>query len=404
MDFRTIIEIIGALASVFAILGGLFVANRYFHRIWRHSGKYMNEYTRHTFFYPLSFAAKILQKNVFEPLGESQFINYAAALSKDFYSNDVAQVKLKIGKNIKELDLPYKEIIDYIAHPDTRTVIKGGKIESRFDLGERYMALTQPNFDEFLRERPKTTNGPALRLKSLTATGDRTYECVLQRAGYHDQVRTNLTLDLPIGLGMSMRTEDLSASKQLRPLEESVLANTIGVSAIWVTPCRKGDKKSRHQVFLRPRRKQTGVYYDMLGTVSGVVEVPDDDTFTCETLEEYASSEIIREFYQETGYKQYLDSKSLPETVVQVVPLMFVRELIRGGKPQFFFLIVTPEISESQLTPFFKKSYNGTEEFRSAIDSRMFNYSLSPETQTNLIYALRYIQRNHHLDFIDLND
>lgn len=404
MDFRTIIEIIGALASVFAILGGLFVANRYFHRIWRHSGKYMNEYTRHTFFYPLSFAAKILQKNVFEPLGESQFINYAAALSKDFYSNDVAQVKLKIGKNIKQLDLPYKEIIDYIAHPDTRTVIKGGKIESRFDLGERYMALTQPNFDEFLRERPKTTNGPALRLKSLTSTGENAYECVLQRAGYHDQVRTNLTLDLPIGLGMSMRTEDLSASKQLRPLEESVLANTIGVSAIWVTPCRKGDKKSRHQVFLRPRRKQTGVYYDMLGTVSGVVEVPDNDTFACETLEEYASSEIIREFYQETGYKQYLDSKSLPETVVQVVPLMFVRELIRGGKPQFFFLIVTPEISESELTPFFNHSYNGTEEFRSNIDARMINYRLSPETQTNLIYALRYIQRFQHLDFVDLND
>ena len=94
----------------------------------------------------------------------------------------------------------------------------------------------------------------------------------------------------------------------------------------------------------------------------------------------------------------------MSESVVEVVPLMFVRELIRGGKPQFFFLIVTPEISESQLMPFFKKSYNGTEEFRSAIDSRMFNYSLSPETQTNLIYALRYIQRNHHLDFIDLND
>ena len=404
MDFRTIIEIIGALASIFAILGGLFVANRYFQRVWRHSGKYMNEYTRHTFFYPLSFAAKILQKNVFEPLGESQFINYAAALSKDFYSNDVAQVKLKIGKNIKELDLPYKEIIDYIAHPDARTMIKGGKIESRFDLGERYTALTQDNFDEFLKSRPNTTNGPALRMQSLTPNGDGTYCCVLQRAGYFDQVRTNLTIDMPISLGSSMRTEDLSPDKQLRPLQESILANTIGVSAIWVTPLRKGDRRSRHQVFLRPRRKQTGVYYDLLGTVSGVVEAPEGDVFPCNRLEEYAKSEILREFYQETGYNLYLDSRQMSESVVEVVPLMFVRELIRGGKPQFFFLIVTPEISESQLTPFFKKSYNGTEEFRSAIDSRMFNYSLSPETQTNLIYALRYIQRNHHLDFIDLND
>lgn len=404
MDYRSIIEIIGAVASLFAIFGGLYVAKRFVHHIWRRNGKFLNEYTRHSFFYPMAFAKHILRKNVFKPLGDSQFIDYSSALEKDYYSHDVATVRVKIGKSVSELQLPYKEIIDYIKHPDTVTEIAGGRIDSRFNLGERYTALTQDNFDEFLKSRPNTTNGPALRMQSLTPNGDGTYCCVLQRAGYFDQVRTNLTIDMPISLGSSMRTEDLSPDKQLRPLQESILANTIGVSAIWVTPLRKGDRRSRHQVFLRPRRKQTGVYYDLLGTVSGVVEAPEGDIFPCCKLEEYAKSEILREFYQETGYKLYLDSRQMSESVVEVVPLMFVRELIRGGKPQFFFLIVTPEISESQLTPFFKKSYNGTEEFRSAIDSRMFNYSLSPETQTNLIYALRYIQRNHHLDFIDLND
>ena len=271
MDYRSIIEIIGAVASLFAIFGGLYVAKRFVHHIWRRNGKFLNEYTRHSFFYPMAFAKQILRKNVFKPLGDSQFIDYSSALEKDYYSHDVATVRVKIGKSVSELQLPYKEIIDYIKHPDTVTEIAGGRIDSRFDLGERYTALTQDNFDEFLKSRPNTTNGPALRMQSLTPNGDGTYCCVLQRAGYFDQVRTNLTIDMPISLGSSMRTEDLSPDKQLRPLQESILANTIGVSAIWVTPLRKGDRRSRHQVFLRPRRKQTGVYYDLLGTVSGLI-------------------------------------------------------------------------------------------------------------------------------------
>ena len=64
MDYRSIIEIIGAVASLFAIFGGLFVAKRYAHHIWRRNGKYLNEYTRHSFFYPLSFAKHILRHNV----------------------------------------------------------------------------------------------------------------------------------------------------------------------------------------------------------------------------------------------------------------------------------------------------------------------------------------------------
>ena len=165
MDYRSIIEIIGAVASLFAIFGGLYVAKRFVHHIWRRNGKFLNEYTRHSFFYPMAFAKQILRKNVFKPLGDSQFIDYSSALEKDYYSHDVATVRVKIGKSVSELQLPYKEIIDYIKHPDTVTEIAGGRIDSRFDLGERYTALTQDNFDEFLKSRPNTVDGPALRMQ-----------------------------------------------------------------------------------------------------------------------------------------------------------------------------------------------------------------------------------------------
>lgn len=404
MDYKTIGEIIAIAGGIISIAGVIPVVTRHIIRQWHRKGRYMSEYAKHSFFYPLSFAKKILRKNIELAYGESEFINYASALVKNYYSDDVTKIKLMIGKIITELDLPYKEIINYITHPEASTAIKDRCIDSRFELGKKYLELTQANFDDFVRAKPKTTDGPALRLQSLRQVEGDKYECVLQSAGYFDQVRTNLSLDYPIDLGRSMRTEDLTNNKQLKPLHESILANTIGVSAIWVTPRKHRGKKLQYQVFLRPRSRQTGVFYDMLGTVSGVVEPPANDEFAYDTLEEYAKKEITREFYEETGYNEYMVSKSLPENKIKVVPLAFTRELIRGGKPQFFFLIITPEISDTELSIYFKKSFNGAEEFRNNIDSRIINYRMSPETQTNFLYALAYIQRFEKLEYIDLND
>ena len=38
MDYRSIIEIIGAVARLFAIFGDLYVAKRFVHHIWRRNG------------------------------------------------------------------------------------------------------------------------------------------------------------------------------------------------------------------------------------------------------------------------------------------------------------------------------------------------------------------------------
>ncbi len=352
----------------------------------------------------MPFVKNVIIRSIGQPHGESRFIDYDSALNKGYYRLDVLKVKVKLPRGVEEVELPYKEEINYIDSPNSRITIRGGHIDTIFDIGDKYRALTQPVFEEFMQAKPGTFDGPVLRLQSIKAVGRDAYECVLQRATYFDQIRTNLSLDMPIGLGRTMRIEDLSTDKQLRPLHQSLLANTIGVSAVWVTPLKHKDRKSRYQVFLKPRRRQTGVFYDMLGTVSGVVEVPEDDEFYGQTLEVYAKKEICREFYQETGYNDYMVANNMAESVVEIIPLAFTRELMRGGKPQFFFLIVTPSIAEKDLASCFKGSFNGPAEFYKGSSPRIRKFGLSPETQCNLLYALRYIQRHEHLEYIDLSD
>lgn len=152
-----------------------------------------------------------------------------------------------------------------------------------------------------------------------------------------------------------------------------------------------------------PRRKTTGVFTDMLGIISGVVEPPADGVFLEKTLEEYVEKEIRREFYQETGYAKYMERRGLDETCVSIFPLAFARELTRGGKPQFFFAINTPYIDEKEMADFFELSFNGQEEFYNDFRSRFVMYRLSPETLSNLLFAYSYIQRKQKLGYIDLS-
>ncbi|MDE5691227.1 MAG: hypothetical protein K2I13_03285, partial [Alistipes sp.] len=224
-------------------------------------------------------------------------------------------------------------------------------------------------------------------------------------ASYFDQVRTNLTLDVPLAdCQDTMRVLDLTEYHSLKPFSESLLANTIGISAIWYTKHPHGDKSDRLQFFLKPRRSSVGIFAKMMGTVSCVMEPPPNNSFADKTLEEYAAQEILRRFYYETGFNLYMQDHQLTENCINIIPLAFTRELARGGKPQFFFLLETPYISDKNLSKYFRKSFNGRRDFRNGLFSRMLTYCLSPETFTNFLFAFRHLQRNRHLDYIDLDD
>ena len=85
------------------------------------------------------------------------------------------------------------------------------------------------------------------------------------------------------------------------------------------------------------------------------------------------TSQIKKEFFQEVGYNRYLEDMGRDESEVQIIPLAYVRELMRGGKPQFFFLIKTPETTEKVISKYFKESFNGTDEFKNNIISQIKN-------------------------------
>ena len=363
---------------------------------------FFKKYCEHRFFYFRSFVNKLIQKNIAHPLPDGRFINYSLALRNGFYAEDVTSVRLKFFSRLVDYQMPYKIEIDYISDPDTRLFISKGQCFDRFRLDDNLLALTEPILNEFLMEKPNTTDGPALRLKSITKDKSGSWLCELQRASYFDQVRTNLTLDIPLNFEDTMRILDLSDVRGLKSLNDSVMANTIGVSAIWFTQCPNEDKHDRIRFFMMPRKKTTGVFSDMLGTISGVVEPPVNDIFDVETLEDYAVKEIIREFYQETGYDKYMEQKELTESCFSVIPLAFTRELARGGKPQFFFAINTPYVDEKHVAECFEMSFNGKEEFYNDLRSRFVMYKLSPETLTNLLLTYKYLQRKQKLDYIDL--
>ena len=75
---------------------------------------------------------------------------------------------------------------------------------------------------------------------------------------------------------------------------------------------------------------------------------------------------------------------------MEIIPLALVREMLRGGKPQMFFLIRTENISEKQLRKYFKSSL-GITEFKNTL---LTTASLSSEVICNYLYAQDYLQKN----------
>jgi hypothetical protein len=192
----------------------------------------------------------------------------------------------------------------------------------------------------------------------------------------------------------------------LTSLDNSLLANVVGVSAIWAM----GDLRNP-KIYLMLRNNKVGVYRNKRGMPSGDIELPkynrhvDPDTtdyyFRDSSLVEYLKWEIAREFAEETGirditknlnnYSINVDGNKIGHAVeMEIIPLAFTREMLRGGKPQMFFLIHTETLPKSLMKECFVDSL-GKDEFKEA---RLTTAPISAEVAANYLYALEYIQRN----------
>lgn len=360
---------------------------------------------QNSFFHGESLIKHILNISLISQQPKTPFIDFAQAVNCGYYHEDTLMLPLKTESQLIEYETPYKEIINYSKNPSARILIDPQHGSPIFNLDRAIRKISDQAWNAFLNEKTTTTNDKALRISSLRQDNAGIFHCQLQEACYYDQVRTNLTLDYPILDSVhddSLRIRDLSPDHRLRAFDSSIMANTIGISGIWVM--RPNSKSScNRRFFLKPRKNGTGVFSSMFGTISGVVEPPKAGIPSITSLEEYLTSEMRRELYEESGITYLIESGQLDEDSVKITLLSFTRELIRGGKPQFFFLIESDSISETKLQQAFRHSYNGMEEFEDSRFRQLSTPLLSPETQINLLYAFQYLQQKRFLPYIDIS-
>jgi len=339
------------------------------------------------YFYRESFIGLLLFNRTFSNLPKTGFIDYNLAFQ--YYEKDRRSVTLSRDGEEKQISLPYKELINFIDEPDATISIKSPV--GTYQMSQDIMDQTNDAFEEFMADRPNTTNDGILRLASLKPAGTGSkYSAVLEKASYYDQVRTNLSLDhqLDNDSFATMRINDLTKDNVLPALEKSHLVNSIGVSSVLAF-----QSKGIWYYHMQSRQSNLGIFTNMLSSVGGTVQPPKTEITD---LVDYAKSELKRELIEETG----LDIAHLEEySRFDIVPLALLRELTRGGKPEFMFLTVLGELSEKEFDKVFKTAESKSE-FKNDRFSNItsFNDLISPAFTTNLIYAHLYMQKRHKID------
>jgi len=343
------------------------------------------QYAQSKFFYRQQFISLLLFNRTHLNLPNTKFIDYRLAFQ--YYPKDRKKVNLLREGQTKEVEVGYKELIDFIEEPDAKIEVTGNL--TRYEQPADIVAASQDAFEAFMAERPRTTDGPVLRLNTFDEHGKGKYSATLQASSYFAEVRCELSLDYPIDGDPfdTMRIRDLDASGNLKPLNDSMMDNHIGVFTV-VALFSEGN----WYFHMLPRQNKLGVFNGMLSSVSGGVEPPKQPVHD---LVEYATSEIKREFHEETG----MDPLRLErEGRCQVVPLAFTRELSRGGKPQFFFLTMLRDFEKGE----FDKAFKGAawkSEFRADFKSNItaLDDVFSPEFSTALFYAYEYLQKKRKI-------
>jgi len=266
---------------------------------------------------------------------KNDFVNYDPSFLFSYYS-DIDNERLLYSRD-RKLRAPYEIIFDY---RNTTTDDWGRfKFKGGFELS-RQLAMVKDEMTKLFDKRKhlKKGNNPCPRVCNATITGNN-LELEIQKAWYFDQVATNLTLDYKHKTEISrflgadtIREWDLiqsnTSKRNLPAFSNSNLANTIGV-AVGIT----AKAKDGRQIIVTRRRTSTvAVYPNML-------HLP--FSFSLNFSEEFPlnySDSIKNLLHPDFRDEQAEEMGLLPYQLQlsDVKPLLFCRDLGRGGKPQFF--------------------------------------------------------------------
>lgn len=229
--------------------------------------------------------------------------------------------------SLQKLPLSFgNETIHLAQHVEIDNTIKQLSIEhftfhiddEIFTLTDKLHRLTEATLKE-KRRIFSFTNEKNVRLKKVKQVGKR-YFLHVQPVFYESHLRTNMAMDFPVKDGKSLR-DIVHTNGGIEPLETSVLANQLGINILIFT--KEGDL-----ILTKRSNKVNYAAGKIAPSVSGSVSIDDitnGHPFTPEM--------VFREGTEELGL-----------TLADIEPgslifLGLIRELLRGGKPDFYFVL-----------------------------------------------------------------
>ena len=325
--------------------------------------------------------------------------------------------------------VPYKEEICWIGPtlPDTRA--KAGAVQVKRMAAPFALKADTDEMRTFQEEALKDLRAPGhmgkrhmgkrddsvIRLESYSNnSGGAGAVLQIQKALYSDQVKSNLVMDWDADHALkksghkTLRTylSDRHPG-ELGPLDESIMANTIGISVVLYYRTSAG----AYRPYLPGRAPgwgvfgQAGVKGVFHCTASGAAAWSD----TGETFEDFFVKNMYKELEVEVGIVR--------GEIDDMVPLALCREFLRGGKPQIFFAGVT-SLSEDELQTRRRRAIQSqkkkgrleivdkqligsdTEDFR----KKLLNEPLTLEATANLYYAEKFMKQLGEAEGAPMNE
>jgi len=296
----------------------------------------------------------------------------------------------------------YEELYEFTANPLTDIIFKS--LDKEFDLSgneDTFLKLFMTDaLVEFEQQQKMSYDSDTVRLEGFNVTGG-TAEMIVRKCRYSHQVKTHLVLDWD---NRHLRDAGFMSYRQylttkygyrLPTLDTALLSNSIGISVILYF------FKDGYLIPYLPLRSKTncgngksklslceGMYSS---SASGSLEWK-DGIFTMDYLKE----EILREITEELGL--------VISDIKLLEPMALMREIMRAGKPQIFFIGFT-DLTETELVAkreFAIRRNIDTEFAKVEIQNRHLSFPellsgnydgiLSLEAQGILYYAEKYIR------------
>ena len=232
---------------------------------------------------------------------------------------------IKLGTNLYHLPVVIE--IDNSLSGLSLENIKVSFSEETFSLDKELEAAATHFFSSYrwmLRiYRKKYFDGELARLKSILLTSAEV-KLFLQPVRYSAVCKTHMCLDAPIGNKDDTIRYRVHRDNSLQSLEKSRLANALGVNTLLFT--------ADGELIIQKRARNVVVASSLLGP-------PSSGDFEADDFRPIVDNFQTIPFFRESKEELHIHHRDIKKECVKFLGI--TRELLRGGKPEMFFMALT---------------------------------------------------------------